>query len=75
MGRADLGKGERIMQGPPMWYILDQIIMSKDVLPLFVKESLKIITSCGGIDLANGKGHPNKKISDHFPIMCEIRDE
>lgn len=59
----------------PMWYILDQIIMSKNVLPLFVKESLKIITSCGGINLANGKGHPNKKISDHFPIMCEIRDE
>lgn len=59
----------------PMWYILDQVIMSKDVLPLFVKESLKIITSCGGIDLANVKGHPNKKISDHFPIMCEIRDE
>ncbi len=36
----------------PMWYILEQKIMSKDVLSLFVKESLKIITSCGGIDFA-----------------------
>lgn len=59
----------------PMWYILDQVIMSKDVLPLFIKESLKIITSCSYTDFMDDKGHPNKKISDHFPIMCEIRDE
>lgn len=59
----------------PMWYILDQVIISKEVLPLFVKESMKIITSCGATNLANANGHPDKTISDHFPIMCEIKDE
>lgn len=58
----------------PMWYMLDQVILSKDVLPLLNKESLKIITSCSYEDLIDRKRHPNKKISDHFPIMCEIKD-
>lgn len=56
----------------PMWYMLDQVIISKDLLPLFKKESLKIITSCSFGDLKDKNQHPNKKISDHFPIMCEI---
>lgn len=59
----------------PMWYMLDQIIMSKEMLPFFVKESLKIITSCSYVNLMNDRGHPDKSISDHFPIMCEIKDE
>lgn len=56
----------------PMWYMLDQIILSKDILPYFREESLKIITSCSAMDLTDKYQHPNKKISDHFPIMCEI---
>ena len=59
----------------PMWYMLDQVIVSKDVLPLLKKESVKIITSCGYSDLVDKNQHPDKKISDHFPIMCEIVDE
>ena len=59
----------------PMWYILDQVVMSKEVLPLFVKDSLKIVTSCNFSDLIDKSGHPNKKkISDHFPIICEIKE-
>ncbi len=58
----------------PMWYMLDQVIVSKDILPLFIKESLEIITSCSYVDFMDSKGRPNKKISDHFPIICEIRD-
>lgn len=58
----------------PMWYMLDQVIVSKDILPLFKKESLSIVTSCSYSDLMDGSQHPNKKISDHFPIMCEIED-
>jgi len=59
----------------PIWYILDQIIISKDVLPIFVKENLKIITSCSYSDLKDKKQRPNKEISDHFPIMCEIKEK
>lgn len=58
----------------PMWYMLDQVIVSQDVLPLFNREHLKIITSCSYADLMDSNNHPNKTISDHFPIMCEIKD-
>ena len=55
----------------PMWYIFDQVLMSKEVIPFFRKESLEIITN----GLTNKNGHPNKKISDHFPIVLEIKEE
>ena len=58
----------------PMWHILDQVVISMDVVPLFVKESLKIVTYCDGVTLADKNNHPNKDISDHFPIVCEIRE-
>lgn len=58
----------------PMWYMLDQVIVSKDILPLLNKEGLKIITSCSYTDLMDENLHPNKQISDHFPIICEIKD-
>lgn len=58
----------------PMWYIVDQVVVSQDILPLFKRESLKIITSCRYFDLRDKNEHPNKEISDHFPIMCEIED-
>ncbi len=59
----------------PMWYMLDQVILSKDILPLFNRESLKIITTCTYADLMDKNMHPNVNISDHFPIMCEIEDK
>ncbi len=59
----------------PRWFMLDQIILSKGIIPHFVKDSLKIITDCSLGSLMSKNGRPNKKISDHFPIMCEITDE
>lgn len=58
----------------PMWYMHDQVIISQEVLPVFIKEELKIITICSYADLKDKNQHPNKKISDHFPIMCEIKN-
>lgn len=59
----------------PMWYMLDQIIISKEVIPIFVNDSLKIVTSCSFSGLMDKNGHPDKeKISDHFPIICEIKE-
>lgn len=54
----------------PMWYIFDQVLISQEVIPFFKKESLKIITN----GLKNKNGQPNKKISDHFPILIEIEE-
>lgn len=59
----------------PMWYMLDQVIISKAMLPFFKRECLKIITTCGHGDLMDSRGHPDKNISDHFPIICEINDK
>lgn len=58
----------------PMWYMLDQVILSQDIVPYFKKESLKIITTCEMGVLYNENGRPNTSISDHFPVYCEIVD-
>lgn len=56
----------------PMWYMLDQVIISRDVMKLFNKSSLKILTTCSYSDLTDKNNHPNKRISDHFPIVFEV---
>lgn len=58
----------------PMWYMLDQLIIGQELISEFKKESLKIITTCTEGELMDKNGHPNKKISDHFPIVCEFDD-
>lgn len=58
----------------PMWYLLDQVVISQEILPIFKKESLKIITSCSHGKLYDQNQHPDRHISDHFPILCEIDD-
>lgn len=57
----------------PCWYMLDQVIMSQSMIPLMVREQLKIITKCGKNTLYTGNKYPNSHISDHFPIMCEFK--
>lgn len=59
----------------PMWYMLDQVIISQGMVPALKKDKLKIITTCSAGDLMYKNGHPDKNISDHFPIMCEFDDE
>lgn len=59
----------------PMWYMLDQVILSQKLIPYFNKDSLKIVTNIGKINLTNDKGRPDPKISDHFPILCELNIE
>ena len=59
----------------PMWYMYDQVIISQEVLPWFRHSSLKIITATKMSSLMDKKGCPNKEISDHFPIVCEIDNQ
>ncbi|WP_219851392.1 endonuclease/exonuclease/phosphatase [Scardovia inopinata] len=58
----------------PMWYILDQFLLSRELAPNLVIDQLKIITECSHGTLYDKNDRPNTKISDHFPIMCEIDD-
>lgn len=57
------------------WYILDQVMIRPSLRPRFVDDNLKILTETSSVFLLNQAGHPNKKISDHLPIMFEVEDE
>ena len=42
----------------PMWYMLDQVIISQELLPSFRREDLRIITTCSSGDLMDKSLHP-----------------
>lgn len=56
----------------PAWFMIDQIIMSQSMIRFLIKDELKIIVECEGEKLYTKEKHPNKQISDHFPIVCEF---
>ena len=56
------------------WHILDQVIIRPNLRDSFVDKSLKIITKTNSVSLLNKKGHPDKKTSDHLPIVFEIKE-
>lgn len=58
----------------PMWHMLDQVIISQDAINSFNKNSLKILTACSISDLKDKNNHPNKEISDHFPLVFEVNN-
>lgn len=56
------------------WNIFDQVIFRPSLMERFAKDNLKIITETKENCLLDNKGHPNTKISDHLPILFEMRD-
>lgn len=54
----------------PAWFMIDQIIMSQSMVEFLKKDELRIIVECEDERLYTPQMHPNKQISDHFPIMC-----
>lgn len=56
------------------WSILDQVIIRPSVREKFIDESLKIITETQQYNLLDSHGHPNQNISDHLPIIFEIKE-
>ena len=54
------------------WHMLDQVIISKGLYDRFIFNQLRIVTETSRGPLTNHNGHPNEKISDHFPIIFEI---
>ena len=57
------------------WNIYDQVIIRPALRDRFIDKSLKIVTETQSRYLLNSKGHPDKKISDHLPIIFEIQEE
>jgi len=63
------------------WHMLDQVIVSPELLKEFDCEKLKIITQIGERSIVSESGIPSRKVgSDHLPIVfeikiCEVGDE
>ena len=59
----------------PYWNVYDQVIIRPALRKRFVDKSLRIITETVQTSLLDGKRHPDREISDHLPIMFEIKEE
>ena len=57
------------------WNMYDQVIIRPSLRNRFKEESLMIIKETKTKFLLDNKGHPDKKISDHLPIIFEIMEE
>ncbi len=57
------------------WNIYDQVIIRPALRKRFVDKNLRIITETTTTSLLNKRKHPNGKISDHLPIVFEIKED
>lgn len=57
------------------WNIYDQVIIRPALRARFVGDSLKIVKETKTRFFLDNNGHPNGKISDHLPIVFEIKEE
>ena len=57
------------------WNMFDQVIIRPQLRDRFIDKELKIITKAGDNSLVNRKQHPNKNISDHLPIVFQLRED
>jgi endonuclease/exonuclease/phosphatase (EEP) superfamily protein YafD len=61
-------------QGPYGWSMLDQVLFSHTIVPLFA--GVRIVTTAGSQSLMDSSGRPDSKMmSDHFPIMVALRED
>ena len=56
------------------WNILDQVIVRPELKQRFKNSELKILARTTKTCLINADGSPNKKISDHLPLVFEVED-
>lgn len=57
------------------WNIYDQVMIRPSMRNCFVEKSLKIIVEMQKYSLVDKLRHPRKDISDHLPIVFEIKGE
>jgi hypothetical protein len=56
------------------WHIFDQVLLRPSLIKYFEHENLKILTDIGGEGLMR-KHKLKHEISDHLPIVVEIKSE
>ncbi len=57
------------------WNIFDQVIIRPSLIDMMNYDCLNIITKVGDYALVNEACRPIKEISDHLPIIFEIKEE
>ena len=55
------------------WNMFDQVLIRPELIPYFDNESLKIVTIGKSYNLLNIDGRINTSISDHLPIMFNLK--
>ena len=58
----------------PFWHMFDQVLIRPCLISSFNQESLEIITKIDAISLLDNNAHPDKRYSDHLPIIFEIKE-
>ena len=56
------------------WNMFDQVIIRPQLRERFVEEELRIVIKVKDQSLLNKNRHPNKSISDHLPIVFELKE-
>ena len=56
------------------WNIYDQVMIRPCIRDFFIDSELKILCETKNRKLIDKNNHPSKKISDHLPIIFEIRE-
>ena len=64
-----------IAVGNSFWNIYDQVMIRPSMRKWFVDNSLKIVVKIQEHSLVDKFRHPRKDISDHLPIVFEIKEE
>ena len=58
------------------WHIYDQVMIRPSLRKFFIDDNLKIVTCTRSWSLLNHEGRPDKKkVSDHLPIVFEIKED
>jgi len=54
------------------WHFLDQVIIRPSLIEYFNFDSLQVIKKTSTVHYLNNRQSPDKNISDHLPLMCEV---
>ena len=57
------------------WNVYDQVMIRPCLRGQFVDDELKILSATKKRKLIDANNHPDKKISDHLPIVFEIMED
>ena len=57
------------------WHCFDQVLIRPALLDYFRDDNVQVLLKAGNFELLNKNGIPDKKISDHLPILLTLNTE